>query len=178
MILASIFVIYEFLLNRYYKEDLKNEKLIAFFSDARMQLMKMLYMKETTKESYYFTFMMRATSYSIRTIYYRKDKVSKEQLDCLKEIANILDSEKLKDEFKDLNAEQKEIFCKTAIKILEIYFNANFICKLLFKTLCLKVGLSVLNLFSKLLDSKTKETMNYINDIESSYSLSKYALAA
>lgn len=176
LILLSV-ITYEFLIHKYYKEDLKNEKLIAFFSDARMQLMKMLYMKEITKESAYFNFIMRATSYSIRTIYYRKDKVSKEQLKCLKEMTEVLDSRELKKEFKNLNAEQKEIFCKTAIKILDLYFNADFFRRLLWKALCLKISCGILKLFLKLLNPKTQEKVNYINDIESSYSLSKYAIA-
>lgn len=178
-----VFVVYEIALDRFYKKDLQEEKLIAYFSNTRMQLMKMLYMQEIAPDSYYFNFMMRATSYSIRTIYYKKEKMSVEQLDCLKNMFDFLNTDKLKNEFKALNSEQKELFGKTAFKIIELYFNEDLSRKIVLKIYLLKISFNILGLLLKLLEklidvvNKHKnDDLLYINEIENSYSLSQYAI--
>lgn len=182
--ICFIFAIYEIALHNFYKKDIKEEKLISFFSNARMQLMKMIYMKEITPDSNYFNFMIRATSYSIKTIYYRKNKLSLEQLNCIKEMLNFLNTDNLKNEFKALNGEQKELFAKTVLKILELYFNADFSTKILWKLYLLKISCKMLEVvlctlekLIKFVDTKEKDSISYINDIETSYSLRQYAFA-
>lgn len=184
LLLCGLVIFYEIHLDRYYKKDLNNEKLISFFANTRMQLIKMLHMKEITANSHYFHFMMRATSYSIRTIYFRKNKLSLEQLDNLEEMLVVLNSEHLKSEFNNLNSEQKELFAKTALKILELYFSTEFIRKLQWTLYILTISSKILKLLIKILvglvrhlNTKEKENISYINDLEKSYCLSQYAFA-
>lgn len=182
LLLCGLIILYEIFLDKYYKKDLENEKLISFFANTRMQLIKMLYMKEISPDSRYFNFMMRATSYSIRTIYFRKNKLSLEQLENLEEMLVVLNSKNLKSEFNNLNSEQKELFAKTALKILELYFSAEFIRKLQWTIYILTISSNILKFLLKFLvkllkhiDTKENENISYINDLEKSYCLSRYA---
>ena len=184
LIICILFVLYEVSIHDYYKKDLEEEKLIAFFSNARMQLMKMLYMKEITPSSSYFNFMIRATSYSIRTIYFRKKKLSMEQLHAIEEMLIFLNTDNLKNEFKLLNSEQKELFAKTALKLLELYLNKKFIGKLIWSIYLLRLSsnilkciLTILEKFIKFINKKKRQEINYLDSIESSYNLRKYAFA-
>ena len=184
LLIASciVFLVYELALDRFYKKDLQNEKLISYFSNTRMQLIKMLYMKEISHNSCYFNFMIRATSYSIRTIYYKKKKLSMEQLECLESMFNVLNTDNLKNEFLNLNSEQKELFAKTALKIVELYFNREFIKKLLWGLYILRVSSRILKYssgtiekISSLLKINRDEDIRSLNDIEKTYKLSQYA---
>lgn len=181
LIVCVCFVIYEIILDNYYKKDLKDERLISYFSNTRMQLMKMLYMKEITHDSYYFNFMIRATSYSIRTIYYKKRKLSNEQISCLESMFKFLDTENLKQEFANLNSEQRELFARTALKIVELYFNRKLRTKLLWKLYILKMGTKILKhvvtFLSKILESKKDADIISLRNIEQSYNLRQYAFA-
>ncbi len=183
MAISILFIIYEILLHNFYKKDLENEKLIAYFSNARMQLMKMLYMKEISCNSNYFNFMIRATSYSIRTMYYKKEKLSLEQLKTLENMLDFLGKDKLKNEFKELNGEQKELFAKTVIKILELYFNTKFMTKIIWILYILKISCNFSKQALKLVklvlspNIDKNEDIVYLRDIDKSYSLSQYALA-
>lgn len=173
------FVIYKFNLDRYYKKDLKKEKLIADFSCYRMQLIKMLYMEEITADSNYFKFMLVATSYSIRTLYFYQNR--NKGLDRTKILDNILPillSEKTIKEFKELNSEQKELFVKAIINLFSLYSEEKYIEKLMFK-LYLKnlkenVSNKITHLVKKSLNKRMKEkveTMDYISD---TYALKDY----
>lgn len=181
LIFCIIFIVYEIYLNNFYKKDLQNEKLIAYFSDTRMQLMKMLHMREIKPISCYFDFMMRATSYSIRTIYFKKKKYSLEQLNYLEAMFNTLNSDELKNEFKELNSEQKELFARTAMNIIELYFSREFRKKLLWSLYVLKASYKILYLFGLirrvLFTFESDKDINRLDDIEKSYKLSQYALA-
>jgi len=185
LLIVLAFTLYEMCLHSYYKKDLENEKLIAYFSNTRMQLMKMLYLKEITYNSCYFNFMIRATSYSIRTIYYRKKRLTVQQLEQLEDMLKFLNTEHLKQEFKSLNSEQKELFAKTALKLLELYLNKELLGRLIWGIYLLRISSKILKNIITILEKivnfiaykkETKE-ITYINSLESSYGLSQYAFA-
>ena len=184
LVIVLAFMLYERFLHNYYKKDLENEKLIAYFSNTRMQLMKMLYLKEITCDSCYFNFMIRATSYSIRTIYFHK-KLSIEQLEQLEKMIKFLDTDNLKQEFNSLNSEQKELFAKTVLKLLELYLNERLIGKLIWFIYLLKISSKILDFITFILEKIIKliipknerKEFTYINSLESSYGLSQYVFA-
>ena len=110
--------------------------------------------------------------------------MSLEQLENLEEMLVVLNSKNLKSEFNNLNSEQKELFAKTALKILELYFSAEFIRKLQWTIYILTISSNILKFLLKFLvkllkhiDTKENENISYINDLEKSYCLSRYAYA-
>lgn len=181
IIVGIAFIIRESFVHKSYKKDLEKEKLISFFSNARMQLMKMLYMKEITPNSSYFNFMIRATSCSIRTIYYNKKDLSIDYLDCIQKTMSYLDKDNLKQEFENLNSEQKELFAKTALNILNLYFEDKILRKLLWKLYILKFSAKILRSFIAILENiqttKTSSDLQYLDNVEKSYNLRQYACA-
>lgn len=184
-LICIVFIIYEIALHKYYKEDLQNEKLISYFSNTRMQVMKMLYMKEITANSCYFNFMIRATSYAIRTIYYKKKKLSIEQLEYLESMLNFINAEDLKKEFKNLNSEQKELFARTALNLLKLYFDRALIKKLVWTLYILNISSKIIKCMLRITEKlmscsklqKDKDII-YLKDVEKSYGLSHYAYAS
>lgn len=132
--LVVVIHIIEYKENQYYKEAIEVEKLIAFFSKTRMDVIKMVHLGEIKADSCYFKYILSATSYSIRALYfYKSKKQALENIAILKEMSPYLLDKQLIDEFKDLNNEQKQIFVNTISTVLKIYWDSHYVEKLLFK---------------------------------------------
>lgn len=126
--------IINYLDKRYYKEALEVEKLISFFSKTRMDLIRMVHLGEIDANSCYFKYILSATSYSIRALYFYKSKnKALENIAILKEMSPYLLDEKILEELKDLNNEQRRMFVETISMVLKIYWESHYIEKLLFK---------------------------------------------
>ena len=174
-ILLIAFIIYEISLHQSYKKELQNEKLIAEFSFMRMQIMKMLYYNETSKDSFFFRFMLPATSYSIRALYYNKKTYYLTNDTFIDNMIDLLKNVNMKEEFRNLDTEQKRMFGNTIVMLLELYLNDNMLDKILFKIYFLKLKVRVLKGILRLLGSlqpETKKKIENINDINNIYGIS------
>ncbi len=119
---------------QYYKEALEVEKMISFFSKIRMDVIKMVHLGEIKANSCYFKYILSATSYSIRALYFYKSKnKALENIAILKEMSLYFLDKNLINEFKDLNNEQKKIFFDTISTVLKIYLDSHYLEKLIFK---------------------------------------------
>jgi hypothetical protein len=183
LIMSSVsFIAYEISLNKKYKKELAYEKLISNFSYARMQIMKMLHLKEISADSLYFNFMIRATSFSIRTLYFYKNR--REGLKDTKVLTEIMPSlinPKMKEEFECLNSEQKELFIRTILNILKLYIEDNYFEKLLLSIYLLEIknviGILIAKIIKRFSDKKTREKITYINDLDNSYNIRSHEYA-
>lgn len=179
------YIFYEFNFHKKFKNDLKKEKLIADFSYIRIQLMKMLYMHETDINSVYFKFMLKATSYSIRTLYFYNhnicDGLTKTKI--LTEVLPLLEKKELKEEFKYLNVEQKDLFIKVILNILDMYLENKYIEKLIFKVEVQKVKNIIYRISNKMIslllnnNKQVQDKIKYINDINEYYNIEGYAFS-
>ena len=112
--------------------------MISFFSKTRMDVIKMIHIGEIDVNSCYFKYILSATSYSIRALYYYNSKnKALENIAILKEMSPYLLDTKLVEEFRTLNNEQKRIFFETISAVMKIYLDSHYLEKLLFK-LCYK----------------------------------------
>lgn len=180
--IVILFALYEHNLHKQYKKDLNNERFISFFFNARMQVVRMLHINEISPNSAFFNFMMRATSYSIRTIkIHCNKKIPFCKMTELKEILPFVLDSKMKEEFKTLNREQKELFVRTIISIVILYVDKNFIEKaflmLYLQAIKERVCSAMFNALGKFSGKGGQKKFSYINEINENYNLSEYAAA-
>jgi len=181
-IILTFIIVYEVKIHRYYKNDLKKETLISNFSFNRMQLIKMVYMNELDVSSNIFKFMMKTSSYSIRALYFYKNRNKGiERAKILEETVPILLDDKTKDEFENLNNEQKKLVVKSMLNTLLLYTEENYLQKLFFKMYLKQIKRKTSGIFTKFIQKissdKVKEQLSVMDKINTSYSVSEYAYA-
>ena len=183
-IITMSLCIYEYKLHRYYKKRMEDEKLISYFSQARMQLMKMVYTGEISSKTTFFNIIIRATSYSIRALYLYNNKSNfKIHYNAIKEIMPYIVDSSMKKEFEFLTVEQKELFVNTIIRMLELHIRDNILEKLLFKLYLAdikeKMNSVRLKTISKIISTseENRQKISYLNDISTSYNIPRYAYA-
>lgn len=164
--LAVVIRFMEYREKHYYKEAIEVEKMISFFSKIRMDVIKMVHLGEVKADSCYFKYILSATSYSIRALYYYKSKnEALENIAILKEMSPYFLDEKLIDEFKDLNNEQKKIFFDTISTVLKIYWDSHYVEKFIFKLCYQKATKCIKNInpakLQKLIPKTTQSGVDY-----------------
>lgn len=164
--LAVVIYMLEYNEKRYYKEAIEVEKMISFFSKTRMDVIKMIHLGEINVNSCYFKYILSATSYSIRALYYYKSKnKALENIAILKEMSPYLLDKNLIDEFRTLNNEQKRIFFETISAVMKIYLDSHYLEKFLFKLCYKKAANYVMSInFShimKLIPQSTQSGVDY-----------------
>lgn len=185
MILIVVsFIIYEQQLHRYYRKKMEDEKLISYFSQARMQLMKMLYTGEISHRTAYFNILMRATSYSIRAIYlYNNKEQLKVNIKAIESMIPYIVDKKMKNEFESLTVEQKELFVNTILRMIQLHIKDDFFAKAIFNMYIASIKKKVNSLKIKLLSTlastsrEHKQKISYLDDISNSYNIPRYAYA-
>lgn len=180
MAISLFFIVYEYALHKHYQKDIRKEKLISNFSKNRMDLIKMVHLKEIDPTSNFFRFMLKATSYSIRSLYFYKDtNKGLEKTAILDKTMPILLSEKTKEEFKNLNSEQQQLFASTILNLLLVYTQDNYMEKILFKLYLMKLKKKlsdkVVFVIEKLLNKKRQEQLITMDIIKKSYSLGEFS---
>ena len=145
--------------------------------------MRSLFINEIDINSVYFKFMLKATSYSIRTLYYYSNNICEglEKTNVITEVLPLLSDIKLKEEFKSLNVEQKDLFVKTILNILNLYLENKYFEKLIFNMYILKFKNAIseiLRIFIRWISNKqTQKKIKYIDDLNNSYNLRNYAFS-
>ena len=183
IIVFTLFCIYEIFIHQKYKKDFEKEKLIADFSYTRIKLIISLFINEIDINSVYFKFMLKATSYSIRTLYYYSNNICEglEKTNVITEVLPLLSDIKLKEEFKSLNVEQKDLFVKTILNILNLYLENKYFEKIIFNMYILKFKNAIseiLRIFIRWISNKqTQKKIKYIDDLNNSYNLRNYAFS-
>lgn len=183
IIVFTSFCIYETFIHQKYKKDFEKEKLIADFAYTRIKIMRSLFINEIDINSVYFKFMLKATSYSIRTLYYYSNNICEglEKTNVITEVLPLLSDIKLKEEFKSLNVEQKDLFVKTILNILNLYLENKYFEKLIFNMYILKFKNAIseiLRIFIRWISNKqTQKKIKYIDDLNNSYNLRNYAFS-
>ncbi len=168
--LSAIIFIIEYKDNKYYKDAIEVEKMISFFSKTRMNVIRMVHLGEIEADSCYFKYILSATSYSIRALYYYKSKnKALENIAILKEMSPYLLDAKLVSELKNLNYEQKRIFFDTIKIVLKIYLDAHYFENFLFK-LCYQQATAYLKdtIFMKLrrfIPESTQKGVDYTRQL-------------
>lgn len=165
-----LFILYSCVENKIYKDELKNEKLISYFSWARMTLMKMVELGEIEADSIFFKYILSATSYSVRGLYLYPSKTKTlDNVNILKFTADYCLNPNLKEEFKNLNFQQKKMLIDTTSNVLQMYFDTHYIEKFIFKVFCKKIKnftLSIPKRISKLIPEKSKTGLKYAIEVD------------